>query len=42
MDRKHLKWTKEDDEAVIQYKKDLKSGKTKAIPLDEAIRLMKE
>lgn len=41
IDRKHLKWTKEDDEAVKQYKKDIRSGKITAIPLDKAMEMMR-
>lgn len=42
VDKKHLKWTKKDDEAVIQYRKDVRSGKIKTFPLDEAIKMMKD
>ena len=40
--KRKIEWTEEDNEAVRAYKEDLKSGKVIAIPLDEAMKLIRE
>lgn len=34
IDKKEVEWTEEDDKAVRQYKKDVKSGKIKPVSFD--------
>ena len=38
----YSEWTEKDTEIVKQYRKDVRSGKIKTIPLDKAIEMMKD